>query len=251
MSATYLSDIELTETLILQHYGIQGMKWGVRRYQNEDGTLTEAGKKRYSTDDSERKKKVAKAILIGTVSVAAVTTTAYLLHRYRHKNLDVVIKAGKNIQHMSRPSNPNELLNKPFYASYLKRDNKIYESGSFLSGKWDRKMTITPTSDIKIAGRRKAEKLYEQWKSSITDQTIKNRLGNPSYFSFNRNIYMKDLDRDLEPVYNSFFKYMSDHGYQAIKDMNDQAQSGIIAPIVLFGNLGDLSIKDIVKLTKK
>lgn len=31
----------------LQHWGIKGMKWGKRRYQNEDGTLTEAGKKRY------------------------------------------------------------------------------------------------------------------------------------------------------------------------------------------------------------
>ena len=31
----------------LQHHGILGMKWGVRRYQNEDGSLTEAGKKKY------------------------------------------------------------------------------------------------------------------------------------------------------------------------------------------------------------
>lgn len=31
----------------LTHHGILGMKWGIRRYQNPDGTLTEAGKKRY------------------------------------------------------------------------------------------------------------------------------------------------------------------------------------------------------------
>lgn len=34
----------------LEHHGILGMKWGVRRYQNEDGSLTDAGKKRYNTE---------------------------------------------------------------------------------------------------------------------------------------------------------------------------------------------------------
>lgn len=34
----------------LYHWGIKGMKWGVRRYQNKDGSLTNAGKKRYETE---------------------------------------------------------------------------------------------------------------------------------------------------------------------------------------------------------
>lgn len=34
----------------LQHHGILGMKWGIRRYQNEDGSYTKAGRKRYGLD---------------------------------------------------------------------------------------------------------------------------------------------------------------------------------------------------------
>lgn len=44
----------------LIHYGVRGMKWGVRRYQNKDGSLTAAGRKRYS-DGGDIKKAPAKA----------------------------------------------------------------------------------------------------------------------------------------------------------------------------------------------
>ena len=37
----------------LAHYGVIGMKWGVRRYQNKDGSLTAAGKRRADRDMSE------------------------------------------------------------------------------------------------------------------------------------------------------------------------------------------------------
>lgn len=69
----------------LCHHGIKGQKWGVRRFENSDGSLTEEGKIRYKKNKSnstktklsnlDRKDKVKKAIKIGaTVAAAALVT---------------------------------------------------------------------------------------------------------------------------------------------------------------------------------
>ena len=45
----------------LQHWGVLGMKWGIRRYQNYDGSLTDAGRKHYGIHARRIEKKFAKA----------------------------------------------------------------------------------------------------------------------------------------------------------------------------------------------
>ena len=45
----------------LYHHGIKGMKWGVRRFRNRNGSLTPAGRKRYADDSYTVAKKAAKA----------------------------------------------------------------------------------------------------------------------------------------------------------------------------------------------
>ena len=39
----------------LYHHGVKGQKWGLRRFQNKDGSLTDAGRKRYNLDDTNSK----------------------------------------------------------------------------------------------------------------------------------------------------------------------------------------------------
>jgi hypothetical protein len=60
----------------LFHYGVLGMKWGVRRYQNKDGSLTNAGKKRYNKDSD----KLAKA---AAVKVEAIQDYRQAVDRYK------------------------------------------------------------------------------------------------------------------------------------------------------------------------
>ena len=83
----------MDENTFLEHHGVKGMKWGVRRYQNEDGSLTSVGKRR--TNDSltaqqraERNKKIAR---VG-MGVATVAAAAYYVHKNPEKIGQVVSK---------------------------------------------------------------------------------------------------------------------------------------------------------------
>lgn len=68
---------------ILYHHGILGQKWGIRRFQNKDGTRTAEGKKRYSVDpnkslagmsDDELRKKLNRVRLENAVKDSMIST---------------------------------------------------------------------------------------------------------------------------------------------------------------------------------
>ena len=55
-NTNYISTSALYDPNYIAHHGIKGQKWGVRRFQNEDGSLKAAGEKRYGGSDGGEKK---------------------------------------------------------------------------------------------------------------------------------------------------------------------------------------------------
>ena len=82
----------MTQEDYLAHHGILGQKWGVRRYQNLDGSLTTAGKKRYAkqlqgySDRKEAQKDISSRL--GSVSNKAALSKAATNYRNKTKALN-------------------------------------------------------------------------------------------------------------------------------------------------------------------
>ena len=100
----------------LYHFGIKGMKWGVRRYQNKDGSLTSAGKKKYSKEYKKQVKKVTQDIRnnLGRLSDEANVEVAERFNREQER------KYGKN--YMDRDEYALE-----FDEAYINNYDKVFD----------------------------------------------------------------------------------------------------------------------------
>lgn len=86
----------------LEHFGIKGMKWGVRRYQNKDGTLTDAGKKKLKTYKDKEYARVSKR--------RDKWQDKYEMARYRRKGRGLTRESSKELRTKSIRDSYNKEL---------------------------------------------------------------------------------------------------------------------------------------------
>lgn len=96
--------------MYLVHHGIKGMHWGIRRYQNADGTLTEAGKVRYikkaerlvkSYEDAKRQSIKSSEKARNYTSKARVFRSPYKSDRLNRNSLNDLKKEKKKLKKVS------------------------------------------------------------------------------------------------------------------------------------------------------
>lgn len=87
----------------LQHHGVKGMRWGIRRYQKKDGSLTAEGKRRYNDDSTTstntsadeaaraaRSRKIRRRVIIGAAAGVVMGATVAAGIVYYKKNPEKV-----------------------------------------------------------------------------------------------------------------------------------------------------------------
>lgn len=245
------------EEYVIQHHGILGQKWGVRRFQNADGSLTSEGRIRYgnkngspsiikNTDGSKTFQKGFKLNRVGK-SELDVNKSGGLYVSYGDDDLNRYVKAlgptllanlfnnaATTIQHLSVKDD----LKMPSDEDFAKECAKaLYKNSNLLNSYNTGMYSIIYTDDFeKGISKEELEEIINNPKSDSARKfsySVNSFFGDPNYSNETKEIY-------------SVFR---DKGYDALPDLHD-TMSGTSKTAFVVINPSKISVDSTTAITK-
>lgn len=222
----------------LQHHGIKGQKWGVRRFENKDGSLTPAGKKRYYKDYGDGR---------------------------------IEIEKGADMQRLVGSKHKTDLKGM-IYTSVRESDNQNYmrKLTGPLGGGRDTKLTLTAKTALKSPSTDEAAsiffktlkdnpKLNEAYSKApmmmghkYTDKELDDFISGKkkSYDDYQLANSQFMFDEAMSEVRNAYFNNVKKAGYNILRDENDIGSGYAKTPIIILDGDASVSIKSSEVITK-
>lgn len=236
----------------LEHYGIKGMKWGVRKDRKTNSEPSERDhrllgkyKAEGMTDEEaskrlERNRKIRKAVLV-TGGVAATAAAAYVGTKEfdkRFKGVDLDMNTSiKNVNVFG-----DELMtDRRLYVTVKESDSKKYR-GMYAEqlrkqNPWRDAVyetTLTARERIKAPSHREAKKLFKEYRESLSSSD--KRKTPADYIQFNQRLVMSGTGGKDTSINTGFYNMLKEKGYNSLIDSNDQFKSGYDTrkPLIVF-----------------